>query len=67
MKLGGKEPLINRLVPSFIVLVFVLVIASFVFVAVIGYKAARELKGCTPAVVTETHNGKTSTSLRCQE
>jgi len=55
-----------KVVPIFIGVVFVLVVCVFITAAVIGTKAVRSLNGCTPAVITETKDGQTSTSIGCK-
>jgi hypothetical protein len=59
-------PLIFRLVPVFIGVVFVLIVCWWIFVAVMGVKLAKSLEGCEPAVITKTENGETSTSIGCK-
>lgn len=57
---------IFRLVPFFIVGVFVLIVCIWAAVGFFGVKAVQSLQGCEPAVITETENGKTSTSIGCK-
>lgn len=63
-----KEPgdWLFKVVPIFIVAAFVLVLCAWIAIGVLGVRALNALSTCTPAVITQTHSGQTTTSIGCK-
>lgn len=56
-----------KVVPIFIGVVFVLIVCFWIAVGSLGVKLARELDGCTPALVTSDEGGTKQTSIECKK
>lgn len=54
-----------KIVPIFIGVVFAIVIVYWICIAVLADKFIQS--GCVPAVITETKDGQTSTSIGCKK
>lgn len=57
-----------KVVPIFIGVVFVVIVCAYIAIGVVGVKLfnAASSSHCTPAIITQTKDGKTTTSLGCK-
>lgn len=56
-----------KVVPIFIGAVFVLVICGAVAYGVLVYKGIGLLQGCHPAIISQSKDGQTSTTIGCKD